>query len=55
MRLRVVAEVNGQFSEEESASLVDGFREPLKLEKPLNLGFVWREHQVETRELAFVR
>ena len=37
-RLRVVAEVNGQFSEEETASLADGLREdPRKAEKPLNL------------------
>jgi hypothetical protein len=37
-RLRVVAEVNGQFSEEESASLADGLREgPAKPEKAQNL------------------
>ena len=37
-RLRVVAEVNGQFSEEETAGLADGLREdPRKPEKPLNL------------------
>ena len=36
-RLRVVAEVNGQFSEEETAGLADGLREdPRKPEKPLN-------------------
>jgi hypothetical protein len=37
-RLRVVAEVNGQFSEEESARLADGLREdPRKPEKVLKL------------------
>jgi hypothetical protein len=37
-RLRVIAEVNGQFSKEESAQLVDGFGEgPRKAEKELKL------------------